>query len=960
MPKFDRIDGQFVAVQCTFSERLIFKRAGWSVDTKIKRWATSDTEKARLVGQYAIGAAKAHLEAAEEIKAFTVAASWAEDTDAEYPAPKGLKYMPFQKAGIEYALLRSKTLISDPPGLGKALICNEKILTDSGWKRIGEAQVGDVIAGRNGFTKIVGVFPQGVRETLRVHFSDGGHIDCSSDHLWTVHCKYWKEKERTLTTKDMCESGLEYSGRPKFSLPLIEPVLHTDKNFVIPPYVLGYMLGNGYFGNCLRLTTPVAQQDVRDRISAEITLRCSVKWKPYSGRAAFDGRITKILPSNLPNPYLDSVRELGLYRELGNNKHIPSIYMFGSFSQRLDLLHGLMDSDGCADKGSNNVFYSTSKQLVEDVVEIVFSLGGCAKLREKKKRDGENIMYSTSVFLGDINPFWCVDKSRKLTPQNKYKGRKRFITLVETIEAQEQICIKVDAPDQLFLTTGYRATHNTVQAIGVHNARPCSSVLIICPASLKVNWSREWKRWDVYGLTVGIAMSIPRREPLYEEDGERMRNPDTGAPMSRTWTEHQWPDTDVVIINYDVLETYDDQIKAKHWDLVICDEAHLLKTETTVRSVCVFGGMRKVKVTMRNGKTRTTKVRVPPIMATCYLFLTGTPILSKPIELWTIVKACDPHGLGKSWERYTDEYCGAFEEAIGDTMRRVTDGASNLDRLNRLLRERFMVRRSKTTVLKELPPKTRELITLPADKLEKPVKKETTAFDNALASFETMMGVENTNPFRYIDELCAKLQAALDAQNSEEPNWAAAVQTLSAPEQIMFTEMSEAREEVALAKVPLVAEHVRSLVECEEPVILFAYHKSVVDALYERLTKSGLRVGVITGKVPPNKRQAVVDKFQDGELDVVIGNILAMGVGFTMTRARFVVFAELDWVPALIEQAEDRAWRNGQLNAVVVQHLVVDGSIEAMMAIRLLEKMGVIYEALDARFEEKMCMGEAA
>lgn len=618
MPKFDRIDGQFIAVQCTFAERLIFKRAGWIVDTKIKRWVTSDVEKARLVGQYAVGAAKAHLEAAEEIKAFTVAASWAEDTDAEYPAPNGLKYMPFQKAGIEYALLRQRTLIADPPGLGK-----------------------------------------------------------------------------------------------------------------------------------------------------------------------------------------------------------------------------------------------------------------------------------------------------------------------------------------------------TVQAIGVHNARPCKSVLIIPPASLKVNWSREWRRWDVHGLTVGIAMSIPRREPLYE-DGERMRNPDTGAPMSRTWTEHQWPDTDVVIVNYDQLETYDDQIKAKHWDLVICDESHLLKTETTVRSVCVFGGLRKIKITMRNGKTRTEKARVPPISATCYLFLTGTPILSKPVELWTVVKACDPNDLGKSWERYTDEYCGAFEEAVGDTMRRVTDGASNLDKLNRLLRERFMVRRSKTAVLKELPPKTRELITLPVDKLEKPVKKETTAFDHALASFETMMGVEDTNPFRYIDALCAKLQAALDAQDSEEPNWAAAVQTLSAPEQIMFTEMAEAREEVALAKVPLVADHVSKLVECEEPVILFAYHKSVVDALYERLTKSGLRVGIITGKVPPNKRQAVVDKFQDGELDVVIGNILAMGVGFTMTRARFVVFAELDWVPALIEQAEDRAWRNGQLNAVVVQHLVVDGSIEAMMAIRLLEKMGVIYEALDARFADEIRMAEEA
>lgn len=76
---------------------------------------------------------------------------------------------------------------------------------------------------------------------------------------------------------------------------------------------------------------------------------------------------------------------------------------------------------------------------------------------------------------------------------------------------------------------------------------------------------------------------------------------------------------------------------------------------------------------------------------------------------------------------------------------------------------------------------------------------------------------------------------------------------------------------------------------------------------------------------------------------------MAMGTGFTLTRASIVVFAELDWVPSQIEQAEDRAWRHGQLNAVLIQHLVVDGSIEARMAMALLEKMGVISATLDSR-----------
>ncbi|AMO44145.1 SNF2 family superfamily II DNA/RNA helicase [Roseobacter phage DSS3P8] len=603
MPAFDRIDGQFVAVQCTFHERLIFQRAGWGVDTRLKKWTTNDAEKARPLIEYAVGAAEEYLTHAEAIKEAAVAASWAEDTDEDFPAPEGLSYMPFQKAGIAYALDGHRTLIADPPGLGK-----------------------------------------------------------------------------------------------------------------------------------------------------------------------------------------------------------------------------------------------------------------------------------------------------------------------------------------------------TIQAIGVHNAMKMKSVLVVCPASLKVNWSREWRRWDVHGLTVGIAMSIPRSKTVTDEE--------TGDKFVRTWTEHHWPETDVVIVNYDMLPTFDDDVKAKKWDMVVCDEAHLLKTATTTRTMCIFGGKKKARKKYDDVKGKMVVVEKAkdffPVEATYHLYLTGTPIMSKPIELWTLVRACDPKGLGKSWERFTEEFCGAYDDGFG----RDTSGATNLDKLNQLLRERFMVRRNKESVLKELPSKTRELILLPTDKLEKPVRKEKNRVEAALGAFEAMMGIsEDDNPFRYIDAidlLSQKLTEAVAAQDTEEPDWNLAVKTLSEPEQIMFTELSAAREEVALAKVGLVTDHVKKLVECGEPVILFGYHKSVIDELRKRLEAAGIRVGVVTGAVSANKRQAVVDAFQDGEIDVIIGNILAMGVGFTLTRARFVVFAELDWVPALIEQAEDRAWRHGQKNAVLIQHLVVDGSIEARMAMALLEKMGVIFEALDA------------
>jgi hypothetical protein len=947
--EFDRIDGVFVATRCTLAEKGLFQRAGWVVDPKLRRWATVEPERAIPLLAHAVGAAKTYIENAVLIRDAAMQASWAETTDKQYPAPEGKVYMDFQRAGIEYTLTRTRTLIGDAPGLGKSLKTNEKLLYEDGWREINYVKVGDRIFGSKGhLTTVTGVFPQGTLPTFKVTFSDTSEVQCSADHLWTIDSKYWGDKTRTLTVSEMLNRGLYNSDRPKYSLPAICPVEHSSKEFVIQPYTMGYLLGNGYFGAQISATIPLGGEEIAERIASEISLDCYVKAQPPR-RGAIQYRITKIHRSNKLNPYTGEVRRMGLYRELGNKKHIPQEYFYGSVEQRLALMRGLMDADGCAEKGNSNVFYTTSPQLAEDVCTLAKSLAGFGKVREKAvggfATDGSN-MYKVAVYLGPLNPFFWSEKATKTTPKNPKVGRKRFVTSIVPAEDSEQICISVDAPDKLFLTTGYTVTHNTIQAIGVHNATATKRILIVCPASLKVNWEREWRTWDVHERSVGIAKSVLESDPVFEEDGTRARNPDTGALIYNNWTRHDWPETDVVIVNYDMLLTFDKQIKMREWDLAVFDEAHMLKTATTIRTMCVFGG--KKAAIKKDGKTVTKSIPLSPVRAKRHLYLTGTPILSKPVELWTLLQACDPRGLGRNWLDFVYEFCGAYDDEFGMKY----DGASNLDKLNRLLRERFMVRRDKKSVLKDLPPKTRELVLLPSDKLEKPIKKEKSRVEQAFEAFEGMMGLDSDTDFRFIaqiDGLMDRIGSALSNQSGEEPDWNAAIRSLSEPDQIAFTELSEAREEVALAKVGLVTEHVKNLVDCGEPVILFAYHKSVIAELEKRLTKCGFRVGIVTGSVQPNKRQAVVDAFQNGDLDIIIGNILAMGVGFTLTRASFVVFAELDWVPAMIEQAEDRAWRHGQKNAVTIQHLVVDGSIEAHMITIILEKMLVIFDALDAK-----------
>ncbi|MCS7062403.1 MAG: SNF2-related protein, partial [Anaerolineae bacterium] len=179
---------------------------------------------------------------------------------------------------------------------------------------------------------------------------------------------------------------------------------------------------------------------------------------------------------------------------------------------------------------------------------------------------------------------------------------------------------------------------------------------VVCPAALRLNWQREFAKWDAHGRLIAVATDVV-------------------------------PSTNVVVTNYDRLAKLHPGLKAVEWDLIILDEAHYLKNADAKRTKLVFGkdGLR--------GKR--------------WVSLSGTPLMNRPAELWTHCKAYDPNGLGRSWREYHVRYCNGHINYMGHWD---ISGASHLDELNRLLRERFMIRREKTEVLKELPPKRRQLI----------------------------------------------------------------------------------------------------------------------------------------------------------------------------------------------------------------------------------------------------------
>lgn len=438
----------------------------------------------------------------------------------------------------------------------------------------------------------------------------------------------------------------------------------------------------------------------------------------------------------------------------------------------------------------------------------------------------------------------------------------------------------------------------TIQALGVINSNPdMKQILVVCPASLRINWLNEAKKWLVSDFEFHVVES---QKPI----------PDTAT---------------FIIVNYDRLKgDLLEQLLSRSWDLLIVDEAHFLKNPNAQRTQKVLGKPAK-------GRGKTKKEAVPGLIhcARRALFLTGTPFLNKPKELWSLLHALDPV-VWSNFFQFAMRYCDGHKETIyrGKQVWNF-DGASRLEELQDKLRSTVMVRRLKKDVLTELPAKTRQVIDLPLNGCKQAVAQEQ-------ASWE-----------RHEAEL-ARLRDVVDLAHASEneEDYQQAVERLNHNVRIAFSAISKERHRVAVAKIPAVLDHIdRILDEGTGKILVFAHHHDVVDGLMEHYGNKAVK---LDGRMNNNDKNESVRRFQeDKDCKIFVGSIKAAGVGLTLTAASLVVFAELDWVAANVTQAEDRSHRLGQTNPVLIQHLVLDGSLDARMAKTIVHKQQLADRALD-------------
>ena len=388
---------------------------------------------------------------------------------------------------------------------------------------------------------------------------------------------------------------------------------------------------------------------------------------------------------------------------------------------------------------------------------------------------------------------------------------------------------------------GLGKTTSTIIAALEANSK---KVLIICPATLKINWKREIENYS--------------NKSIYIAEGKNFST-----------------DADFVIINYDIIKNFhdpkkkdDSEILKSNFDLVIVDEAHYIK----------------------NGQAQRTKLINDLVKTVDRLWLlTGTPMTSRPMDYFNLLSLVDSP-VSKNWMAYAIRYCQGYQFNVGGRKIWNITGASNLEEL----RERTagtILRRLKENVL-DLP-----------DKIITPVYLRLKS-----KNYEEVMG-------EYYDWY---------DKNPDE----------SKSLTVQFSKLTKVRQIISDEKISQTIEIAENIIEQDKKVIIFCNFTDSLNKIIEHFGKSAVK---LDGSMSKPERQRSVDEFQDNpKVKVFVGNIKAAGVGNTLTSAEAVIMNDLSFLPSDHAQAEDRAYRYGQKNNVLVYYPIFENTIE-----------GVIYDILN-------------
>lgn len=418
--------------------------------------------------------------------------------------PRNQLQVDFIKFVLEQANKKNKLAGILSPGTGKLNPLSTKIPTPDGYKLMGDLKIGDKIFGSDGKENTVEeIYEQGIQDIYKITFNDGRYSLCGKEHLWNVFY-YWTNQQVTVSTEDMLKDykvldkfkqkeGREDPYKYKYRIPLLSsPVQYNHKDVPIDPYVVGAFIGNGC---CTLPALQISSGD--DFVPRKIAAICGFRYKPKKGCYSYlfykDGHLVKT------KEFFKNVPELLGY---SSEKIIPDIYLYNSLDIRMELLRGLMDTDGSitfADNRFNVSYSSTSKTLLEQIQQLIWGLGFIANIGSPDKRsDKYTHGYCSQINIRVPQKFkqelFTHPRKHKLALQAALRSdyQQPFTHLlikdIKLVSREEARCIKVSAADELYLTEDFIVTHNTFMSCYSAIKVGLRTLIIVPTSGIKVQW----------------------------------------------------------------------------------------------------------------------------------------------------------------------------------------------------------------------------------------------------------------------------------------------------------------------------------------------------------------------------------------------------------------------------------------------------------------------------------------
>lgn len=390
---------------------------------------------------------------------------------------------------------------------------------------------------------------------------------------------------------------------------------------------------------------------------------------------------------------------------------------------------------------------------------------------------------------------------------------------------------------------------STCAVIGALECK-AKKILVICPASLKLNWQREIEFYSDKSIFIcdGKSFSL---------------------------------DHEIVITNYEILKNFYDLKDPKNslltkanFDLVIIDESHLISNSQAGRTKIITSFAKNVE-------------RV--------WLLTGTPITNRPINYYNLLNLVDSP-VAQNWMAYAIRYCEGYQFNAGKRKVWNVSGASNLDEL------RNRTSRNILRVLKE------DVLDLP-EKIINPVYLTMKSKE-----YEEVVG-------EYFDWYNSKKEESKSLT-------------------IQFSKLMKVRQIIAQEKIKHTIELAQNVIDQDKKVIIFTNFTDSLKQIHEHFGKQSV---YLDGSCSKHQRQKAVDDFQENDkIKVFVGNLKAAGAGITLTAAEVCIMNDLSFVPSDHQQAEDRAYRYGQKNSVLIYYPLFENTIEGIIYDMLINKKNII------------------